>query len=158
MKLQIFQVDAFTDRPFGGNPAAVVPLREWLPGETMQAIALENNLSETAFFVPRGDGEFDLRWFTPLIEVDLCGHATLATAWVLLNRLGHTGESIAFHTRSGPLTGRRALVRGQWRPGHDLRLRHTLSGRNDHSFRCLHGQNRLPINRSSRVEPVNNSY
>ena len=104
MKLQIFQVDAFTDRPFGGNPAAVVPLREWLPGETMQAIALENNLSETAFFVPRGDGEFDLRWFTPLIEVDLCGHATLATAWVLLNRLGHTGESIAFHTRSGPLT------------------------------------------------------
>ena len=104
MKLKIFQVDAFTDRPFGGNPAAVVPLREWLPDETMQAIALENNLSETAFFVPRDEGDFDLRWFTPLIEVDLCGHATLATAWVLLNRLGHTGDSITFHTRSGSLT------------------------------------------------------
>ena len=104
MKLQIFQVDAFTDRPFGGNPAAVVPLGEWLPDQTMQAIALENNLSETAFFVPCEDGDFDLRWFTPLIEVDLCGHATLATAWVLLNRLDHTGDSITFHTRSGPLT------------------------------------------------------
>ena len=78
MQLNLYQVDAFTNRPFGGNPAAVVPLREWLPDETMQAIALENNLSETAFFVPRGDGEFDLRWSTPLIEVDLCGHATPA--------------------------------------------------------------------------------
>lgn len=104
MELKLYQVDAFTERTFGGNPAAVVPLRKWLPDATMQAIALENNLSETAFFVPRDDGGFDLRWFTPLIEADLCGHATLGTAWVLFNRLGHAGEAIVFHTRSGPLT------------------------------------------------------
>ena len=108
MELKIYQVDAFTDRTFGGNPAAVVPLREWLPDATMQAIALENNLSETAFFVPRDrenpGGGFDLRWFTPLVEVDLCGHATLGTAWVLFNRLGHAAEAATFHTRSGPLT------------------------------------------------------
>ena len=103
MQLSLYQVDAFTDGPFSGNPAAVVPLSEWLPERTMQAIALENNLSETAFFVPRDDGGIDLRWFTPLIEVDLCGHATLATAWVLFNRLEQTGDSITFHTRSGPL-------------------------------------------------------
>ena len=104
MELKLYQVDAFTERTFGGNPAAVVPLREWLPDATMQAIALENNLSETAFFVPRDDGGFDLRWFTPLIEADLCGHATLGTAWVLFNRLGHAEEAVTFHTRSGPLT------------------------------------------------------
>lgn len=104
MDLKLYQVDAFTDRTFGGNPAAVVPLRAWLPDGTMQAIALENNLSETAFFVPREGGGFDLRWFTPRLEVDLCGHATLGTAWVLFNRLGHSGGTIAFHTRSGPLT------------------------------------------------------
>ena len=104
MQLSRYQVDAFTDGPFSGNPAAVVPLSQWLPEPTMQAIALENNLSETAFVVPRDDGGFDLRWFTPLIEVDLCGHATLATAWVLFNRMEHTGDSITFHTRSGPLT------------------------------------------------------
>ena len=104
MDLNLYQVDAFTDRTFGGNPAAVVPLRAWLPDGTMQAIALENNLSETAFFVPREDGGFDLRWFTPRLEVDLCGHATLGTAWVLFNRLGHDGGTIVFHTRSGPLT------------------------------------------------------
>ncbi|MDE0702634.1 MAG: PhzF family phenazine biosynthesis protein [Rhodospirillaceae bacterium] len=108
MQLKLYQVDAFTERTFGGNPAAVVPLEDWLPDATMQAIALENNLSETAFFVPRDrenpDGGFDLRWFTPLIEADLCGHATLGTAWVLFNRLGHASETITFHTRSGPLT------------------------------------------------------
>ena len=103
MELKLYQVDAFTERTFGGNPAAVVPLEEWLPDATMQAIALENNLSETAFFVPRGGGGFDLRWFTPLIEADLCGHATLGTAWVLFNRLGHDRNSVTFHTRSGPL-------------------------------------------------------
>ena len=104
MELKLYQVDAFTDRPFSGNPAAVVPLDDWLPDATMQAIAMENNLSETAFMVPRENGGFDLRWFTPLIEVDLCGHATLGTAWVLFNRLGHTAASVTFHTRSGPLT------------------------------------------------------
>ncbi len=103
MQLNLYQVDAFTDRPFGGNPAAVMPLRAWLPTLTMQAIALENNLSETAFFVPRDDGDFDLRWFTPAVEVDLCGHATLGAAWVLFNRLGRSSDSVTFHTRSGPL-------------------------------------------------------
>ena len=103
MELKLYQVDAFTDRPFAGNPAAVIPLRQWLPEAAMQAIALENNLSETAFFVPCDDGDFDLRWFTPVVEVALCGHATLATAWVLFNRLGQTGNAVTFHTKSGPL-------------------------------------------------------
>ena len=102
MKLQIFQVDAFTREAFHGNPAAVVPLEEWLPSETMLAIAAENNLAETAFFVKSGDG-FDLKWFTPEIEMDLCGHATLASAFVLWNELGFTGDEIAFETRSGTL-------------------------------------------------------
>ena len=78
MKLQIFQVDAFTDQLFRGNPAAVIPLQTWLPDEQLLNIAIENNLSETAFFI-RKDGHFNLRWFTPAYEVDLCGHATLAT-------------------------------------------------------------------------------
>ncbi|NNG04090.1 MAG: PhzF family phenazine biosynthesis protein, partial [Inquilinus sp.] len=85
MQLPLNQVDAFADAVFGGNPAAVCPLEEWLPAPLMQAIAAENNLSETAFFVPRGDG-YALRWFTPAAEVDLCGHATLATAHVILSR------------------------------------------------------------------------
>ena len=103
MKLKHYQVDAFTDRPFAGNPAAVVPLDEWLADETMQSIALENNLSETAFFVCRESGGYDLRWFTPAREVDLCGHATLGAAWVLFNRLGFAGAAMEFHTRSGPV-------------------------------------------------------
>ena len=103
MELKLYQVDAFTDRPFAGNPAAVVPLEEWLPDATMQSIALENNLSETAFFVCRDSGAYDLRWFTPAQEVDLCGHATLGAAWVLFNQLGFAGAVAAFHTRSGLL-------------------------------------------------------
>ena len=79
MKLDIYQVDAFSQQPFGGNPAAVCPLTEWLPDALLQSIAEENNLSETAFFVPQGEG-YELRWFTPQVEVDLCGHATLAAA------------------------------------------------------------------------------
>ena len=98
MKLEIFQVDAFTSRPFGGNPAAVVPLEAWLPDETMLAIAAENNLAETAFFVKNGDS-FDLRWFTPVIEVPLCGHATLASSHVIFNELGYEAEVIKFTTR-----------------------------------------------------------
>ena len=82
MKINVYQVDAFASKPFEGNPAAICPLAEWLPEQTMQALAAENNLSETAFFVPEGDG-FALRWFTPATEVDLCGHATLAAAYVL---------------------------------------------------------------------------
>lgn len=104
MELRIYQVDAFTDRVFGGNPAAVVPLGEWLPAGAMQAIAMENNLAETAFLVERFDGDYDLRWFTPAVEVPLCGHATLAAAWVLFNRLGVDGDKVTFHTRGGQLS------------------------------------------------------
>lgn len=102
MKLPIFQVDAFTERIFGGNPAAVCPLKSWLKEETMQQIAAENNLSETAFFVQKGN-EYELRWFTPELEVDLCGHATLATAHVLFEHLGYDKDEIHFQTKSGLL-------------------------------------------------------
>ncbi len=98
----LYQVDAFADRPFGGNPAAVCPLDAWLPDALMQAIAAENNLSETAFFVRRGDA-FDLRWFTPAVEIDLCGHATLAAAFVLMTRIEPGRATVTFHSRSGPL-------------------------------------------------------
>ncbi len=101
--LSVFQVDAFTDRLFGGNPAAVVPLEHWLPTEVMLSIAAENNLAETAFFVPIADGEYHLRWFTPEIEVPLCGHATLATAHILFRHLGEQSPEIVFHSASGPL-------------------------------------------------------
>ena len=103
MKLDIFQVDAFTRSAFGGNPAAIVPLFEWLPTETMQSIALENNLSETAFYVPDGDG-YGLRWFTPTFEIDLCGHATLATAHLIFEVLGSDQRVLNFGTKSGLLT------------------------------------------------------
>lgn len=103
MKLKIFQVDAFTSELFHGNPAAVVPLDEWLPDETMQSIALENNLSETAFFVREGDG-YGLRWFTPTFEIDLCGHATLASAHVIFNVLKLEDTKISFRShKSGEL-------------------------------------------------------
>ncbi|MFL6375643.1 MAG: PhzF family phenazine biosynthesis protein, partial [Pyrinomonadaceae bacterium] len=103
MKLQIFQVDAFTREQFHGNPAAVVPLEEWLPSETMLAIAAENNLAETAFFVKNGGG-YELKWFTPELEIDLCGHATLGSAYVLWNELGFADDKIQFQTKSGELT------------------------------------------------------
>ncbi len=102
MRIPIYQIDAFTDRLFGGNPAAVCPLADWLPDETMQAIAAENNLSETAFFIP-ADEDFDLRWFTPATEVDLCGHATLATAHLVLTQLDPARKKVGFNTRSGRL-------------------------------------------------------
>jgi len=99
--LPFFQVDAFAERPFTGNPAAVMPLDHWLDDSVMQAVAAENNLSETAFTVPSENGavDYELRWFTPTVEVDLCGHATLAAAHILMK-----GASIAFATRSGVLT------------------------------------------------------
>jgi PhzF family phenazine biosynthesis protein len=103
MKLKLWQIDAFASRPFEGNPAAVVPLEEWLPDETLQAIALENNLSETAYFFPEGDGLYALRWFTPTAEVDLCGHATMASAWLVFNELAPALDKVAFSTRSGIL-------------------------------------------------------
>jgi PhzF family phenazine biosynthesis protein len=106
MKLKLWQVDAFAERPFLGNPAAVVPLQSWLSDEAMQAIASENNLAETAFFVPHatGMGHYDLRWFTPAIEVPLCGHATLASGWVVLNELMPSTDIVRFETKSGELT------------------------------------------------------
>ena len=102
MELNIYKVDAFADQPFSGNPAAVVPLETWLPDEVMQNIALENNLSETAFFIPDGEG-FHIRWFTPGAEVKLCGHATLASAHVLFEHLNYTPKEIHFNSLSGIL-------------------------------------------------------
>ena len=103
LQLNLWQVDAFAERALEGNPAAVIVLREWLPDALMQAIAVENNLSETAFTVPLGEGRFRLRWFTPAIEVDLCGHATLAAGHVLLSELGAVRGMARFETRSGEL-------------------------------------------------------
>jgi PhzF family phenazine biosynthesis protein len=102
VKLPIYQVDAFAERPFEGNPAAVVPLERWLEDGMMQAIAAENNLAETAFFVPDG-ADYALRWFTPAVEVPLCGHATLASAHVLFRHLDYARPRIVFQTKSGPL-------------------------------------------------------
>lgn len=107
MDIPLYQIDAFADRVFTGNPAAVCPLAAWLPDATMQAIAAENNLSETAFFVPEG-GDYGLRWFTPAVEVDLCGHATLASAHVVLEHLEPERDLVRFSTRSGPLKVSRA--------------------------------------------------
>jgi len=97
-----YQVDAFSRRPFAGNPAAVVPMTAWPDDRLLQEIAAENNLSETAFLVPDGDG-FRLRWFTPVAEVDLCGHATLASACVVFERLRPGSDRVAFSSQSGPL-------------------------------------------------------
>lgn len=110
MKLPIYQVDAFTNELFAGNPAAVCPLKTWLPDKKMQKIAAENNLAETAFFVKNGD-HYDLRWFTPAVEVDLCGHATLATAHVLFQHLNYEEKELRFQTRVGELKVRRS---GDW--------------------------------------------
>ncbi len=126
MKLPLYWVDAFTEKTFHGNPAAVVPLDRWLPDETMQHIASENGLAETAFFVrtglpseanataipgqsnfspaKEGEARFHLRWFTPAVEVELCGHATLATAFVLFSQLNQPGTLVTFDSKSGPLT------------------------------------------------------
>jgi PhzF family phenazine biosynthesis protein len=101
MRIPLHQVDAFTDRVFGGNPAAICPLTAWIADDLMQKIATENNLSETAYFVPRAAGEYDIRWFTPAAEIDLAGHPTLATAWLILNRLAPKLERVVFHTKLG---------------------------------------------------------
>jgi len=120
MRTPIYQVDAFTSRAFGGNPAAVCPLETWLDDATLQAVAAENNLSETAFFVG-ADGGYDLRWFTPTMEVDLCGHATLASAHVIFDVLDPGLETVSFSTRSGTLTvkkdGARRVMDFPARPG-----------------------------------------
>lgn len=110
MKLRVWFVDAFARGVFRGNPAAVVPLQSWLADSLMQSIAAENNLSETAFFVPRADGDQDLRWFTPACEVPLCGHATLASAFIVFSELDVTRTSVRFHTASGVLEVRKGAA------------------------------------------------
>lgn len=102
MRIPVYQIDAFANRPFAGNPAAVMPLEAWLPDATLQSIAAENNLSETAFFVSEGDA-FHIRWFTPKVEVDLCGHATLASAFVIMTELRTQLSEARFRSRSGEL-------------------------------------------------------
>ena len=102
--LPIYQIDAFADHVFAGNPAAICPLESWLPDDVMQQAASENNLSETAFFVRTGDAAYELRWFTPAAEVDLCGHATLATAHLIFDKQESSLGAIAFQTKSGLLT------------------------------------------------------
>lgn len=104
--LQLYQVDAFTNKLFGGNPAAVVPLDEWLDATLMQQLALENNLSETVFFVPSQEegADYDIRWFTPEVEINLCGHATLASAYVLFNLLSFDKLQLTFRSKSGLLS------------------------------------------------------
>lgn len=101
--MKIYQVDAFADKPFTGNPAAVCPLDTWLPDDVMQQLGMENNLAETAFFVKNDDGTFHIRWFTPTVEVDLCGHATLASAYVIFNEFGYKDDLIRFQSKSGEL-------------------------------------------------------
>src|ERR1035438_5746761 len=102
MTIPLFHVDAFTDRPFAGNPAAVCPLPSWKSDRWLQAVAGEMNLSETAFLVKNAEG-FDLRWFTPKVEVDLCGHATLASAFIIFHDLAPAAKSVRFETKSGAL-------------------------------------------------------
>ena len=106
MQFTIYQLDAFTNKLFQGNPAAIIPLEKWLDTSLMQKIAMENNLSETAFFVPSSQPgtDFELRWFTPGIEINLCGHATLGTAWIIFNKLGFEKEQIHFNCKSGKLS------------------------------------------------------
>ena len=110
MKIPLYQLDAFADRLFAGNPAAVCALERWLPDGTLQAIAAENNLSETAFLVARG-ADYELRWFTPTVEVDLCGHATLASGQVVFERLRPQATAVRFHTKSGVLG---VVKQGEW--------------------------------------------
>ncbi|MCC5828063.1 MAG: PhzF family phenazine biosynthesis protein [Phycisphaeraceae bacterium] len=107
MRIDLYQIDAFTAKPFAGNPAAVCPLPYWIDDQLLHAIAAENNLSETAFFVADGKN-IELRWWTPIAEVDLCGHATLAAAHVLFHHRGHEAPTIHFHTRSGILSATRS--------------------------------------------------
>src|ERR1700730_6962226 len=104
MRVPIYQVDAFASGLFRGTPAAVCPLERWLPDEMLQSIAAENNLAETAYYTPTGHGRFELRWFTPEVEVDLCGHATVATASVILGvRAELAGTRVLFDSKSGEL-------------------------------------------------------
>jgi len=147
MKIRIYQIDAFTDKLFAGNPAGVCPLDAWLPTDKMQKIAMENNHSETAFFV-KGKDCYDIRWFTPAVEVDLCGHATLAAAYVIFHFEKYSGSVIEFHSRSGLLKVKkdgdeltldfpadkimRAVLPGELKRGLGLPPVETYKGRNDY--------------------------
>ena len=106
MKLALYQIDAFANKLFSGNPAAVIPLQHWLEDNLLQTIALENNLSETVYFVPStsSNADYDIRWFTPAVEVNLCGHATLASAYVLFNILGFKKDEVRFSSKIGTLS------------------------------------------------------
>jgi PhzF family phenazine biosynthesis protein len=106
MKLALYQIDAFTSKLFGGNPAAVIPLKKWIPDELMQQLAMENNLSETVFFVPseKKEADYDIRWFTPALEINLCGHATLASAYTIFTILKAKKKSVTFQSKSGLLS------------------------------------------------------
>ncbi len=125
MRLKQYQIDAFTGKVFKGNPAAVCPLDKWLDDGVLLSIAAENNLSETAFFVPSKKG-FKLRWFTPVTEVDLCGHATLASAHVIFNITGYTGKFVTFETRS----------RGYYRRAQRQPSFHEFSFHSSQAMRC----------------------
>ncbi len=133
MKIPYYHVDAFTSKPFSGNPAGVCPLENWLPAETMQQIAAENRHAETAFFVPHAadSDRFHLRWFTPAAEIDLCGHATLASAFVLQKFLGYDFPRVRFETLSGTLTvalqGDLLVMDFPSRPGQPIQLTAALS-------------------------------
>jgi predicted PhzF superfamily epimerase YddE/YHI9 len=113
VKLTLYQIDAFTNHIFGGNPAAVIPLDQWISDSLMQRLAMENNLSETVFFVPssKPDVDYEIRWFTPLVEINLCGHATLAAAFVLYHVMGYAYQAIRFESKSGILTVTKNLDR-----------------------------------------------
>ena len=106
MSSTLYQVDAFTDKLFGGNPATVIPLERWIDDDVMQRLAMENNLSATVFFVPSANADYDyeIRWFTPVLEINLCGHATLASAYILFEKLGFSKQCIRFHCKSGILS------------------------------------------------------
>ena len=106
MKLSLYQIDAFANKLFSGNPAAVIPLKKWIDDELMQKLAMENNLAETVFFVPSKNkkADFDIRWFTPALEINLCGHATLASAFVIFEILKLKKKKIVFDSKSGLLT------------------------------------------------------
>jgi len=140
MKLPIYWIDAFTTHVARGNPAAVVPLESWLADAVMQQIAFENGLSETAFFVRTGEARYHLRWFTPAVEVDLCGHATLASGHLLLQELGLSAEAITFDSRSGPLVVTR---RTDGKIELDFPAR-PMTGTGEATSALLHGLGRAP--------------
>lgn len=164
--IPLYQIDAFTPDVFAGNPAAVCPLDDWLDVEVMQKIARENNLSETAFVIPNRGGETDykLRWFTPTFEIDLCGHATLATAWVLFNELGVEKDALSFQTEQrGVLTvsrGEGGLLTMDFpslapRPApHHMRLEQAIGGRAREFWTAPNGMHMAVMNTVQEIHDM----